>query len=350
MSRHLWILIILFLFLNVFAQASVTVKHREVAGDNKYIRADIQLINGSQAINLSNYDIDYFIYEEGLDVNKLFCEIWSFSNGVNTDVAVKFSAYDPPFVAAAKKANIRCHIHFNGNKSIAANAIVNLSIGIKTVDWYLFNKTQHYSYSGAIEYTLNPYIVVQTSNGVAFGILPGTSSTPGVKVAMQWIGESSTIPVNPEAGYVYLNTTDNVAYLYSNSKWIAISNSFWKKTLTGISYTEGTVATSTLTSDNVEVKNVVATPRWKMKIPDYVFDDNYQLESLNEVESYVQKYKHLKDIPSAAEIEKNGVDLAHFNMLLLKKIEELTLQVIELDKKVQNVADGASESKNVSGK
>lgn len=335
MYRYLLVILCMFIFTNGFAQTSIQIKHREVAGDNKYIRADIQLINGSQAINLSDYDLDYYIYEEGLDVNKLLSEVWYFSLGENTDVTVTFSAYDPPFTNAAKKANILCHIHFNGNKNVPANSVVSLSLGIKTVDWYGFNKSQHYSYNGATEYELNPYIVVQTANGIVFGIPPGSSTVPGTKVAMKWVGEFGSVPTSPEEGDVYLNTNDNITYIFANNKWTGISNGFWKKTLTGISYTGGTVVTSNLTADNVEVKNVVATPKWKMKLPDYVFNEDYKLEKLSDVEEYIQKNRHLRDIPSATEMENVGVDLAHFNMLLLKKVEELTLHVIELDKKLE---------------
>lgn len=66
---------------------------------------------------------------------------------------------------------------------------------------------------------------------------------------------------------------------------------------------------------------------------DYVFDECYQLRSLDEVEDYLTKNKHLPDVPSAEEMVKNGMDVAKTNALLLRKIEELTLYVIDLKKK-----------------
>jgi hypothetical protein len=66
--------------------------------------------------------------------------------------------------------------------------------------------------------------------------------------------------------------------------------------------------------------------------PDYVFHKYYNLPSLAEVEQFINKNKHLPDVPSAAEVEKNGLDLGENQALLLKKIEELTLYVIELKK------------------
>ncbi len=80
---------------------------------------------------------------------------------------------------------------------------------------------------------------------------------------------------------------------------------------------------------STEVK-VEATP-W----PDYVFADNYQLRTLKETKEYIQENKHLPEIPSATEIEANGVELGDMNMRLLKKIEELTLYQIELMEKLE---------------
>ncbi len=63
--------------------------------------------------------------------------------------------------------------------------------------------------------------------------------------------------------------------------------------------------------------------------PDYVFADDYDLPSLNSVKEYINKEKHLSEIPSAKEIEKNGHDLGEMDAKLLKKIEELTLYTIK---------------------
>lgn len=69
-----------------------------------------------------------------------------------------------------------------------------------------------------------------------------------------------------------------------------------------------------------------------ISVPDYVFEPDYELPSLAEVEAYVKEYKHLPEIPSAADIERDGLDLAEMNLLLLKKVEELTLHLIDLNR------------------
>ncbi len=66
--------------------------------------------------------------------------------------------------------------------------------------------------------------------------------------------------------------------------------------------------------------------------PDYVFSDQYKLKPLGELESFIQTNKHLPNIPSAAEVESNGLMVGDMQKKLLEKVEELTLYVIELNK------------------
>ena len=68
---------------------------------------------------------------------------------------------------------------------------------------------------------------------------------------------------------------------------------------------------------------------------DYVFDEDYKLKTLSEVETYIQENGHLPDIPSAEEMQTNGMAVGELNTKLLEKIEELTLYVIELKKKTE---------------
>lgn len=68
--------------------------------------------------------------------------------------------------------------------------------------------------------------------------------------------------------------------------------------------------------------------------PDYVFLRNYKLRPLKDLESYIKENNHLPEVPSASEVEKNGLDLGDNQASLLKKIEELTLYIIDQDKKL----------------
>jgi len=73
----------------------------------------------------------------------------------------------------------------------------------------------------------------------------------------------------------------------------------------------------------------VETANW----PDYVFAKDYELPSLDETEKHIQQNGHLPGIPSAEEVKANGIDLGEMNAKLLKKIEELTLYLIESEKR-----------------
>lgn len=70
--------------------------------------------------------------------------------------------------------------------------------------------------------------------------------------------------------------------------------------------------------------------------PDYVFESDYDLRSLEETEEYIASNKHLPEIPTAKVMESEGVELGEMNMLLLKKVEELTLYMIDMNKQVKS--------------
>ena len=83
----------------------------------------------------------------------------------------------------------------------------------------------------------------------------------------------------------------------------------------------------------LKVTDMVTTPKWK--IPDYVFEKGYAPLSLQETEAYVKNHKHLPGIPSAKEIEKDGMSVTEMNLKLLKTVEEMTLHMIEMDKELK---------------
>lgn len=76
---------------------------------------------------------------------------------------------------------------------------------------------------------------------------------------------------------------------------------------------------------------------------DFVFADDYSLPKLEAVAAFVKQNKHLPEIPSAAEMEANGLHLAEMNIKLLQKVEELTLYTIEQEKKLATQEQKAAE-------
>jgi hypothetical protein len=75
-----------------------------------------------------------------------------------------------------------------------------------------------------------------------------------------------------------------------------------------------------------------ATVKLKSNWPDFVFDSTYKLPSLEETALFIDANKHLPGVPTAAAIDKDGLDIGEMNRILLQKVEELTLYLIELKK------------------
>ncbi len=72
---------------------------------------------------------------------------------------------------------------------------------------------------------------------------------------------------------------------------------------------------------------------------DHVFEDDYNLRTLEEVEKFVTKNKHLPEIPSAKEFKENGYSIGEMDDVLLRKVEELTLYIIELKKEINELKE-----------
>ncbi len=87
---------------------------------------------------------------------------------------------------------------------------------------------------------------------------------------------------------------------------------------------------------------IVETANWA----DYVFEPDYKLKSLDEIEQFIKENGHLPDIPSATQVQKNGVGLAEMNILLLKKVEELTLYIIDQQKEINSLKSDLTEIRN----
>lgn len=77
--------------------------------------------------------------------------------------------------------------------------------------------------------------------------------------------------------------------------------------------------------------------------PDYVFENNYKLRTVAELDRFLSNYKHLPEIPSAREMKDNGLNLSELNMQLLKKIEELTLYIIDQEKRINMLENNKSK-------
>lgn len=108
------------------------------------------------------------------------------------------------------------------------------------------------------------------------------------------------------------------------------------------------------------VKGVIHTQEVKVDLdgavaPDYVFEHyfdgtsrylpEYRLRSLGELESFIAKHHHLPNVPSAEDLEKNGVELKQLTLILLEKIEELTLYTLEQQKEIDTLKQQLEQQK-----
>ena len=218
------------------------------------------------------------------------------------------------------------------------------------------------NYSGTLMVGFNsrkPTLFVGTSNGgVTTGKIGiGNMTSPLAKLHM--LSDS-----NEDAGMILetSNKASKTAFLqlYDDNHKIVVSKDGMKISSAGdaMSFDASSVKISGKVGINIDntfagdydyslaVKGGVLTSKVYVKEVDewhdYVFADDYHLMPLCELEKYIRDNKHLPDLPSDSDIKENGYDVAIMEGVLLKKIEELTLYTIELQRQLQaqqNVID-----------
>ena len=178
---------------------------------------------------------------------------------------------------------------------------------------------------------------VRINAAVASRIYFGSSGdivlqTTGTGVANSTISSWNTVIMKND-GSVGIGTTDPQKKLH----------------VSGDTYLSGSVGIGTTDLGNFKLRvngkinctEVVVTASAKgedeEEWPDYVFSEDYNLRSLEEVASYIEENKRLPEIPSAAEVAENGVNLLEINRLLLKKVEEMTLYILQQDAKMTDM-------------
>ena len=129
---------------------------------------------------------------------------------------------------------------------------------------------------------------------------------------------------------------------YGTKMYFSTSNSYAEGSKTAMSIDHnGNVGIGITNPDSkLSVNGKIHTKEVKVDLigwSDFVFKNDYELPTLKDVEKYINEKGHLKDIPSAEEVEKNGINLGEMDAKLLQKIEELTLYTIAQEKKIEKV-------------
>ncbi|HEX3009453.1 MAG TPA: LamG-like jellyroll fold domain-containing protein [Bacteroidales bacterium] len=132
-------------------------------------------------------------------------------------------------------------------------------------------------------------------------------------------------------------TAQEVSLLYNLSGTVPVTGTVeWKVVNSKMVCLEGNVGIGTSTPQNkLDVNGTIHAKEIKVDLAgwsDFVFQPTYKLKSLIDVEKYIKANGHLENIPSAKEVEANGVNMGDMQAKLLQKIEELTLYMIELKK------------------
>ncbi len=108
-------------------------------------------------------------------------------------------------------------------------------------------------------------------------------------------------------------------------------------------------------NENMEVDgkvkcDAVVIGDWTLRTPDYVFEKDYNLRSIEQLKNYLETNKHLPEVPSAKNMKENGVNLSKLNMILLKKIEELHLYLLQQNKRVEEQQKEIEQFRAILGK
>ncbi len=121
------------------------------------------------------------------------------------------------------------------------------------------------------------------------------------------------------------------------------NTSLWTENSGNIHYDSGNVGIGTAANANytLAVDGKLITEEVRVELsgtwPDYVFEQDYRLPTLEEIKKHIEEKGHLPNMPSAKAVKANGIELGEMNRLLLEKIEELTLYVIELKTEIKKL-------------
>jgi hypothetical protein len=167
-----------------------------------------------------------------------------------------------------------------------------------------------------------------------------------------WIKDASTVLTlrspssNPQRSSQLLMSYDNEMYLRSPA-----GDGSWRDWVQLVTEQNGKVGIGTSSPSealtvrgNVLASEVIVEP--ESKIPDYVFEEGYDLPSLEEVSHFIDRKGHLPAVPSAESVEQNGLRLGEMDATLLRKVEELTLYAIEQKQRADSLAPQVQHLRN----
>lgn len=142
------------------------------------------------------------------------------------------------------------------------------------------------------------------------------------------IGYSHAIKTRHNSSSLAGNAFD--FYVWKPGDAVEAEGSNLVMTLNGSNVGIGTISPNEKLTVNGTIYGKEVRVDLNIPAPDYVFQKDYNLASLEEVQAYIDQHGHLPEVPTAQDMEENGINLGKMNMILLKKIEEMTLYVLAL--------------------
>lgn len=192
---------------------------------------------------------------------------------------------------------------------------------------------------GALRVSTNGINRMYVDNNGSVGIGTSVSSSNFLTIGENGIGRSGVAFLgtvnNTERGNLYFTSSGGTLNCFEGDFTIRTNGSPLKCFEDG-NFAMGGSSKATNYKLSVHGK-IIGTEVTAMAIanwPDYVFADNYKLKPLAEVKNFIAVNKHLPNIPSAVEIEKNGIPLGDMSKRLMEKVEELTLYIIDMQEQI----------------
>ena len=134
--------------------------------------------------------------------------------------------------------------------------------------------------------------------------------------------------------------TTNMIVNYDGNVGIGTETPSSKLEVAGEIACTNVVSSGALSCTNISANGKITTKEVEVTLdafPDYVFDEEYHLSPLSDVEKFIKENKHLPGIPPANEVIANGLSLGEMNVKLMEKVEELTLYIIQMQKEIDEL-------------
>lgn len=299
-----------------------------LAGDELITSIEVQNSNGQPRIEYNQNDTpNTALAFSSFSSSNIFNSTFIIPSGINTIDIWLFSNYTQNTPGSVTYKNLNISKVATGGIDTSSPVITSFTSTTQTsnsidLSWSATDN------QGGISYSLS-------QNGQDLGISSSATSYQSTGLTAETL-YSFALSATDSSN----NTTTNTINVTTSSAGTTTTtgSSVWTENNSIASY-DGKVGIGTSSPGNYELavngeiraKEIkVETANW----PDYVFENTYVLPSLEDVQQHIVQNGHLPNIPSAFEIQKNGLELGEMNRLLLEKIEEIMLYTIQQQKEI----------------